>query len=163
MDALRRRRIRKRAKEGRKRKMQENRRGEEEAASRMKETEQIKEAARAWAQALCRYAGEDEAFLESFWSALQDSAPVYREFVYYLENQNFLCGYRIEGYTIVDIMVWQMDHFKAHMDRGHDDMKQNGDKMLLMAFDTMLKMEKEPERYVRLMQSETGTDYPEKY
>jgi hypothetical protein len=42
-------------------------------------------------------------------------------------------------------------------------MKQNGDKMLLMAFDTMLKMEKQPEKYVYLMQSETGTDYPEKY
>ncbi len=60
-------------------------------------------------------------------------------------------------------MVWQMDHFKAQLDRGHDDMKQNGDKMLLMAFDTMLKMEKQPEKYVYLMQSETGTDYPEKY
>ena len=60
-------------------------------------------------------------------------------------------------------MVWQKDHFKAQMDRGHYDMKQNGDKMLLMAFDTMLKMEKQPEKYVQLMQSETGTDYPDKY
>ncbi len=121
------------------------------------------QAARQWAQALCAYAGEDEAFLENFWNALQNSEPVYREFIYYLEHQNFLCEYRIEGYTIVDIMVWQMDHFKAQMDRGHYDMKQNGDKMLLMAFDTMLKMEKQPEKYVQLMQSETGTDYPDKY
>ena len=125
--------------------------------------DQRKKAARDWAGALCFYAGKDEAFLEHFWSALQNSAPVYQEFVYYLENQNFLCQYKISGYTIVDIMVWQMDHFKAEMDRGHDDMKQNGDKMLLMAFDTMLKMEKHPEKYVWLMQSETGTDYPEKY
>ena len=67
------------------------------------------------------------------------------------------------GYSVVDIMVWQMDHFKAQMDRGRDDMKNNGDKMLLLAFDTMLKMEKEPARYVDLMQSETGTDYEGKY
>ncbi|MDE7019878.1 MAG: hypothetical protein K2P23_03100 [Lachnospiraceae bacterium] len=120
-------------------------------------------AARKWAEALCFYAGEDSAFFEGFWSALKESQPVYREFVYYLENQNFLCEYRISGYTIVDIMVWQMDHFKAQLDRGHDDMKQNGDKMLLMAFDTMLKMEKQPEKYIYLMQSETGTDYPGKY
>ncbi len=120
-------------------------------------------AAREWAEALCFYAGEDSAFFEGFWSALKESQPLYREFVYYLENHNFLCEYRISGYTIVDIMVWQMDHFKAQLDRGHDDMKQNGDKMLLMAFDTMLKMEKQPEKYINLMQSETGTDYPGKY
>ncbi|MCM1088840.1 MAG: hypothetical protein NC419_11830 [Muribaculaceae bacterium] len=120
-------------------------------------------AARQWAAALCQYAGVDEAFYEQFWQSLSQSEAVYREFVYYLENQTFLCEYRIAGYTIVDIMVWQMDHFKAYLDRGQDDMKQNGDKMLLMAFDTMLKMEKEPEDYVRRMQSETGTDYPDKY
>ena len=122
-----------------------------------------REAAWQWAKALCYYAGESEEFLERFWKELNESEGVYREFGYYLENQAFLCEYKVEGYSVVDIMVWQMDHFKAEMDRGHDDMKQNGDKMLLMAFDTMLKMEKQPDKYVRLMQSETGTDYPEKY
>lgn len=122
-----------------------------------------REAAWQWAKALCYYAGEDEKFLEQFWDMLTASEGVYKEFVYYLTNQAFLCQYKVEGYSVVDIMVWQMDHFKAQMDRGHDDMKQNGDKMLLMAFDTMLKMERQPEKYVLLMQSETGTDYPEKY
>lgn len=127
------------------------------------EEQERRELAREWAGALCRYAGKDEQFLQEFWDALQKSEPVYREFLYYLEHQNFLCGYRVEGYTIVDIMVWQMDHFKAYLDRGQDDMKQNADKMLLLAFDTMLRMEREPQHYVALMQSETGTDYPEKY
>ena len=116
-----------------------------------------------WAQALCRCAGENEVFLEDFWQRLRQSEPVYREFMYYLENQNFLCEYKVSGYGLVDIMVWQMDHFKAQMDRGRDDMKSNGDKMLLMAFDTLLKMERDPVRYVELMQTETGTDYEEKY
>ena len=123
----------------------------------------MKDAAWQWAKALCYYAGEDEAFLERFWKDLVESKGVYKEFVNYLANQSFLCEYKVEGYSVVDIMVWQMDHFKAEMDRGHDDMKQNGDKMLLMAFDTMLKMEKQPDKYVRLMQSEAGTDYPGKY
>lgn len=123
----------------------------------------IQEAAWQWARALCYYAGEDEEFLKRFWEELLASEKIYKEFVHYLSNRNFLCEYKIEGYSVVDIMVWQMDHFKAEMDRGHDDMKQNGDKMLLMAFDTMLKMEKQPDKYVRLMQSETGTDYPDKY
>ena len=53
--------------------------------------------------------------------------------------------------------------FYAEMDRERTGMGNNGSKMILRAFDTMLKMEKEPEKYKQLMQSETGTDYPEKY
>ena len=123
----------------------------------------MEEQAYQWARALCYYAGEDEIFLQDFWLRLRQSDNVYREFVYYLEHQSFLCEYKVEGCTVVDIMVWQMDHFKAQMDRGKDDMKNNGDKMLLMAFDTLLKMERDPERYVALMQTETGTDYEGKY
>lgn len=116
-----------------------------------------------WAQELCRYAGEDEAFLKDFWKRLRQSENIYKEFTYYLEHQTFLCEYKVQGYGVVDIMVWQMDHFKAQLDRGKDDMKNNGDKMLLMAFDTLLKMEREPVRYVEMMQTETGTDYEGKY
>ena len=123
----------------------------------------MEERAYRWAQALCGCAGEDETFLNDFWQRLRQSEPVYKEFVYYLENRNFLCEYKVEGYGLLDIMVWQMDHFKAQMDRGRDDMKNNGDKMLLMAFDTLLKMERDPARYVALMQTETGTDYEGKY
>ena len=123
----------------------------------------MEEKAYRWARALCHYAGEDEAFLEDFWKRLLQSENVYREFTHYLEHQRFLCEYKVEGYGVVDIMVWQMDHFKAQMDRGKDDMRNNGDKMLLRAFDTMLKMEQDPARYVDMMQTETGTDYEGKY
>ena len=110
----------------------------------------------AWARALCHYAGEDEAFLERFFGMLTASEGVSKEFLYYLEHENFLCEYKVEGYSLVDIMVWQMDHFKAQM-------KSNGDKMLLEAFHTMLLMERDPQYYVNLMQTETGTDYVGKY
>ncbi|MDE6318586.1 MAG: hypothetical protein K2M22_02520 [Lachnospiraceae bacterium] len=116
-----------------------------------------------WAEALCRHAGEDEAFLEKFFSMLTASEGVFREFMYYLEKQNFLGEYKVEGYDLIDIMVWQMDHFKAQLDRDRQSMKENGDRMLLMAFHTMLLMEQDPIYYVNLMQTETGTDYPDKY
>ena len=76
---------------------------------------------------------------------------------------DFSCKTKIKGYTVLDILVWQIDHFKAAMDRGRPGMGDNGSKMALRAFDTLLKMEKEPEKYIQRMQSETGTDYPEKY
>ena len=123
----------------------------------------MEERAYQWAYALCYYAGKDEAFLQDFWQRLLQSENIYKEFTHYLEHQSFLCEYKVEGYGIVDIMVWQMDHFKAQMDRGKDDMKNNGDKMLLMAFDTFLKMEQDPAKYVDMMQTETGTDYEGKY
>ncbi len=127
----------------------------------MKEEEKAK--AYAWAKALCYYAGEDESFLESFFTMLTASEGVSREFLYYLEHQDFLCAYQVAGYSLIDIMVWQMDHFKAQLDRDRSEMKSNGDKMLLEAFHTMLLMERDPEYYVNLMQSETGTDYEGKY
>lgn len=112
---------------------------------------------------LCRYAGEDKAFEADFTERLKADTEIYEEFVYYMEHGNFACKARIEGYTVVDIMVWQMDHFKAWLDRDTKGTKQNGDRMLLLAFDTLLRMRKDPETYIRKMQGETGTDFPEKY
>ncbi len=122
-----------------------------------------RERAYEWAKALCHYAGENESFLENFFAMLTASAGVFEEFVFYLDHQNFLGKYKVAGYGLIDIMVWQMDHFKAQLDRDRRDMKENGDRMLLMAFHTMLLMEREPEYYVNLMQTETGTDYADKY
>ena len=127
----------------------------------MKEEEKAK--AHAWAKALCYYAGENENFLENFFAMLTASEGVSKEFLYYLEHQDFLCAHKVAGYSLIDIMVWQMDHFKAQLDRDRTEMKSNGDKMLLEAFHTMLLMEQDQEYYVNLMQSETGTDYEGKY
>lgn len=127
----------------------------------MKEEERAR--AFAWAKALCHYAGEDETFLGHFFEMLTASEGVLKEFLYYLEHQNFLCEYQVAGYSLIDIMIWQMDHFKAQLDRDRTQMKSNGDRMLLEAFHTMLLMEQNPQYYVNLMQSETGTDYPGKY
>ena len=127
----------------------------------------MEERAYRWAQALCECAGEGEAFLQAFWQALRQSEGIYAEFVYYLERQTFCCAYKVAGYSVVDIMVWKIDHFKANLDQSHSGAAyaggHNGDRMLLMAFDTMLKMERDPERYAAPMRSETGTDYADKY
>ena len=112
---------------------------------------------------LCRYAGESEAFAEEFLKRLKGDAEIYEEFTYYITHGNFACKAKIEGYTVVDIMVWRMDHFKARLDVDNSGTRQNGDRMLLLAFDTLLRMRKEPEKYIYRMQNETGTDYPDKY
>lgn len=119
----------------------------------------IKEAVRKLGMA----AGESRGFLEELEAGLLASPGIGEEFLFFAETGDFSCKAKIEGYTLVDILVWQIDHFKAQMDRENTGMRNNGSKMVLRAFDTMLKMEKEPEKYKQLMQTETGTDYPEKY
>ena len=116
-----------------------------------------------WAMELCKFAKMSNEFLADFWNRLMDDPDVYQEFTYYLEHEDYLCTAKAEGYTVVDILIWQMDRFKMELDMDKSDMKQNGDKMLLMAFDTFLKMRKEPDFYVRAMQTDTGTDYLGKY
>ncbi len=116
-----------------------------------------------FAVSLCRYAGEDEGFAAEFYERLKADREIYQEFVYYMEHGNFACKANVRGYTAVDVMVWQMDHFKAWLDRDTKGTKQNGDRMLLLAFDTLLKMRQDPEKYIQKMQGETGTDFQGKY
>lgn len=111
---------------------------------------------------LCMYAGEDQAFYDAFWSRLLAHTNILREFVYYMEHGDFLCQEKICGRSVVDIMVWQIDHFKAALDRS-PDMRCNKDKMVLHAFHTMLLMAEDSEPYIRQMEGETGTDYAGKY
>ena len=123
----------------------------------------MQERIREWIWALGIEAGEDEGFLEALAQGILAVPEMLEEFSYYMEKGDFLCEAKVEGYTVIDIMVWQMDHFKAELDRDRYEMKSNRGKMVLRAFDTMLMMKVNPEKYKGLMQSETGTDYPGKY
>lgn len=116
----------------------------------------------AWAGRLCEYAGENGEYLRTFFQRLLAHPAIYEEFAWYYEKQSFLCRAKIRGITVVDVLVWQMDHFKARLDQG-SEMRTNKDKMLLYAFDTFLKMAEEPEQLIAKMSQETGTDYPDKF
>ena len=118
---------------------------------------------REWIGVLCEAAGETKEFAEEFVRRLEQAPGVLRELVYFAHHGDFLCEYKIEGYSVVDIMVWGMDHFKAQLDRDNYEVKHNQNKMVVAAFDKFLDMEKEPLKYVELLQGETGTDYEGKY
>lgn len=126
------------------------------------EIDEIRNAAYEWAYALCKCAGENEEYADSFWKRLTASEGVYSEFVNYMLTRDFACSYSIDGVTIVDIMVWQIDHFKAEMDMGRSE-RDNPDRMLLTAFATMLDMEDDPRTYLDAYRRDTGTDYPGKF
>ena len=68
----------------------------------------------------------------------------------------------IQGITVPDILVWQVDKFKAGIDEGRFELKYNADAMLLMAFNTMYEVEKDPSKYLENFRTVTGSDYEDK-
>lgn len=127
----------------------------------MDQNEELKEELFAWSERLCAYSGEDERFLQTFWNKLLKNPEIYEEFAYYYRHRDFACKKKIEGVTIVDMLVWQMDHFKAWLDRS-PEFRTNKDRMLLHAFTAFLDMAEKPQEVLARMQQETGTDYPGK-
>ena len=73
-----------------------------------------------------------------------------------------MCELNVEGITIPDILVWQVDKFKAGIDEGRFELKFNGDAMILMAFNTMYDVIKNPEPYLENFRTVTGSDYEDK-
>ena len=118
---------------------------------------------REWTYMIAKNAGKDTAFADDLIERLNSSNEIMKEYLYYMDNRTFLGEYSVGGMTVVDIMIWQMDHFKSDLDRGLYDMQSNPDRMLLSAFETMLQMEKEPQKYLERYGQDTGTDYPGKY
>ena len=62
------------------------------------------------------------------------------------------------GFTLADVLVWQVDHFKLYMVRPDEMNRYRQQRLLLAAFDTMVRMERDPEPYLEKMRCETGQD-----
>ncbi len=119
---------------------------------------------RTYTEELIRWSGtEEEGFLDRFLDGLNTYPSIRDEYVYYLTHGSYLCEYTIAGCSIADIVIWQMDNFKALLDNKESQIKDNPYRMTLAGFDTMMKMEKDPERYISKIRSTTGTDYLGKY
>lgn len=120
----------------------------------------ISEELKGFIHRLCQFGNEDEAFYQNFITELTPHEDIIRELTYYMNHGDFLGEASVAGYSVMDILVWQIDHFKSHMDRGEYDMESNPDRMVLLAFDTLLKMKQNPTDTKLAIQGETGTDLP---
>ena len=107
---------------------------------------------------LSQKAGESEEYGEQLWQRIRQSGGLLQELAYYHDYGSFLSQYKVEGYTLTDVLVWQVDHFKLYMDRPQDMNRYRQERLLLSAFDTMLRMEKEPGTFADKMRGETGQD-----
>ncbi len=112
-----------------------------------------------YARSLCEKAHEEDGVLDVFWSRITAYPELMKEFEYYRQNSDFCCELKVCGITVADILVWQIDRFKAALDEGKFALKYNGPHMVLAAFYTMADVIDHPERFVNRFSSETGTDY----
>ena len=127
----------------------------------MDERAQLERALKAledFVRGLAVQAGETEEYGERLWEGIRRSGGLLQELAYYYDNGQFLCKYEVAGYTLADILVWQVDHFKLYMDRPEEMNRYRQPRLLLASFDTMLQMEKNPESFAEKMRLETGQD-----
>jgi len=111
----------------------------------------------------CESAELTEEFINNFINKLENEENIENELVEYLSTGNLSGKENVRGYSVLDIFVWQINHFKANLDYakaqvGNDKMEQ-----IICAYNTLLDMKKDPENIIRQFQQDTGTDYPGKY
>ena len=102
-------------------------------------------------------------YCSSFVESLGEHSKIRDEYIYYLLHGSYLCSYTIEGCSVADIIIWQMDNFKALLDNADAQNKGNPYKMTLSGFMTMMKIEDDPQKYIAKMRATTGTDYIGKF
>lgn len=127
------------------------------------QTDELQKKAFTFAYELAKNAELSNETLCDFWNKLVVNKEVYEEFVYFMEHGDYLCKANIEHVNVIDIMIWQMDHFKAQLDQDKTKAKQNGDYMVFTAFYTFVKMYENPEPILESLSRDTGSDYLDKY
>ncbi|MBP5264089.1 MAG: hypothetical protein J6X14_00620 [Lachnospiraceae bacterium] len=108
-------------------------------------------------------AGKSEEWAEELWERIKGSNGVLRELAYYHDYGEFLGEYKVAGFGLTDVLVWQVDHFKAYMDRHEEMNRYRTERLFLESLDVLLKMEQDPKPFVEKMKGETGTDFADKY
>ena len=106
----------------------------------------------------CKMVKKDQEFLTQFWKRILDNEEIYKEFVYYLEHHELMSQYMVEGYSMIDLFVCQMDQYNIMHDVGKNDGRCNKEKMVIQAFDVKLKMSENPDEIVKKLQSGEGMD-----
>ncbi len=107
---------------------------------------------------LAAYAGKDDDFVGRLWSELLADGELYKEFVYYADNHTFLDELKVRGYSMSDLYVWQMDKYNIVRELGKNPAACNKETLVLNAFMEFANMKKDPDEYVKRIESGKGND-----
>ncbi|HCM92362.1 MAG TPA: hypothetical protein DIS78_07355 [Lachnospiraceae bacterium] len=107
---------------------------------------------------LSAYAGKDDDFVDELWNEFLGDEGLYKEFVYYADNHTFLDELKVRGYSMSDLYVWQMDKYNIVRELGKNPTACNKETLVLNAFLEFSRMIKDPEEYVKRIESGKGND-----
>jgi len=107
---------------------------------------------------ICEYAGLSEQWADELWMDLLTDEDLYDEFIYYLEHHTFLDKFKVSGYALSDIYVWQMDKYNLIREIGKNPTTCNKETMVMNAFKAMFMMKRDPETFVKRIESGRGND-----
>lgn len=132
--------------------------GMEQKSAEREKLEQALATLRGFVMTLAEQAGKDSEYGTQLWQGIRQSPGLLQELAYYHDYGEFLCRYKVAGYTLADVLVWQVDHFKLYMDRPDEMNRYRSQRLVLAAFETLLEMEKDPRFFLDKMRYESGQD-----
>lgn len=109
-------------------------------------------------QMMCQYAGKPAEWGDMLWQELLLDQELYDEFTYYIVHHTLKGTMQVEGYSLLDLYVKQLDLFNVYNDVGKNTAECNKGIMLLNAFDMMVQMKKNPDYYRKKMEEGPGMD-----
>ena len=99
---------------------------------------------------ICSIGGSEE-----LWERISGCEGVYKELEYWCTNGNLLGEYNPQGISISDCIAWQVDHFKAYMDREENN-RWHRERLFLQSLETLLDISDGNEDVLRKITGENG-------
>ena len=109
-------------------------------------------------QDLCDYCNEKESWCDELWGYMIHNEELYDEFVYFIVNRSLMGKMSVEGYTLIDLYVKQIDMYNVRNDLVKNPIYCMKEDMVLRSFLMMGRLIEAPETYKKKLEDGFGMD-----
>ena len=109
-------------------------------------------------QNLCDYCNEKDSWCDELWGYMLQNDELYEEFVYFIVNRSLMGKMNVEGYTLIDLYVKQIDMYNVRNDLGKNPIFCMKEDMVLRSFLMMGRLLEAPETYKKKLEDGFGMD-----
>ena len=109
-------------------------------------------------QNLCDYCNEKDSWCDELWGYMLQNDELYEEFVYFIVNRSLMGKMNVEGYTLIDLYVKQIDMYNVRNDLGKNPIFCMKEDMVLRSFLMMGRLLEAPETYKKKLEDRFGMD-----
>ena len=96
---------------------------------------------------LAEYSGWKQEHTDRLWTCFLKYDDLYEEFIFYLSHHEIKDDLHFHGYSILDLYVWQMNHYNMIHDIGKNTGNCNKEDLVLRAFLMMGEFMDNPEDF----------------